>query len=84
MTNYKKKAAETAYKLNLTDQNTNNTLSKSDVLWIGNHSTRTMVSTEIEWVIRDAIKRNLSGDAIAEELMNVMAGYEPQKYIEIF
>jgi hypothetical protein len=78
------KKADVSYTLNMLDKETINILGQSDILWIKGHAVRTLVSTEIEFIMRDAIREGMSGDAIAAELTSWFQGFSPEKYTEMF
>ena len=80
----KMKKADMNYTLNMKDKKAIQILSKSDLLWIKNHATKTQVSTFIEKLITTGLENYLSGDAIAESLTGMIADLGENWYIEKF
>lgn len=80
----KMKKADLNFTLNIQDKKAIMILSKSDLLWIKNHATKTQVSTMIEKLILSGLENYLSGDAIAESLTGMIADLGENWYIEKF
>lgn len=80
----KMKKADMNYSLNMKDKKAIQILSKSDLLWIKNHATKTQVSVFIEKLITAGLENYLSGDAIAESLTGMIADLGENWYIEKF